>query len=505
MKKNFLWMLAAILLCGSMALTSCSDNTDNPVTPPTPEGDEMPAFSEDFEEMATWVTAAVKRCHPYISQFWNSEADPANFNLLLINESMDKLYLINANGKREIPQSEWDDKLYRGIDEVSNSGYYFLTFQNRCCCLQIISPKAWQAYRQMVETLTGKTMTLQDDAYGVLHTLYHEAFHNFVQDLNLWEKSGKIYNRDQTYPIDYEPRICRKLAFLALVKAWNEPAEAAQQYVRAKYWAQKYRSQFPAEADGIWDVDIVEGTAEYFGRSIIHAAFPDYEILYGIDDYELANSVDDESYQLSVAVHLLRRDGRLEEAIRAFNHAEATPVDFLLKDVVVPANYDESQDAADVAKVRAAMDKYFSEDNPIMSPVVQVVNNHRLGQTSYLVVKNDNPEVYSSSMGTYKLAEFPGFSCIVNMQANYSRFDCTGATLLNWNKFYCLPLADVSHLQLTEWQDIQEEYADFSDVVLTRQATLNAIDDEPTFQMKELPVQVKYGKDTLGNEYFVCF
>ena len=505
MKKNFLWMLAAILLCGSMALSSCSDNTDNPVTPPTPGGDEMPALSEDFEEMATWVTAAVKRCHPYISQFWNSEADPANFNLLLTNENMDKLYLINADGKREIPQSEWDDALYRGMDEVSNAGYYFLTFQDRRCCLQVLSPKAWQMYRQMVETLTGRTMTLQDDAYGVLHMLYHEAFHSYVQDLNLWEKSGNTYNRDQTYPIDYEPRICRKLAFLALVKAWNEPAEAAQQYVRAKYWTQKFKTQFPAEAEGIREVDIVEGTAEYFGRSIIHAAFPDYEILYGIDDYELANSIDDESYQLSVAVHLLRRDGRLEEAIRAFNHAEATPVDFLLKDVAVPANYDESQDAADVAKVRAAMDKHFSEDNPVMAPVVKVVNNHSSGQAVYVVVKNENQVVYTSSQGTYRLADYPGFSCMVNLQANYSKVDCMEATVLYWNNYYCLPIADVSHLQLTDWQDIQEEYADLSDVVFTRQATLTDISDEETIQMKILPAKVKYGKDSRGNEYYVCF
>ena len=29
MKKNLLWMLAAFLLCGSMALASCSDKNDN--------------------------------------------------------------------------------------------------------------------------------------------------------------------------------------------------------------------------------------------------------------------------------------------------------------------------------------------------------------------------------------------------------------------------------------------------------------------------------------------
>ena len=42
MRKNLLWMLAAILLCGTMALTSCSestDNKDNPAPGPTPAGE----------------------------------------------------------------------------------------------------------------------------------------------------------------------------------------------------------------------------------------------------------------------------------------------------------------------------------------------------------------------------------------------------------------------------------------------------------------------------------
>jgi hypothetical protein len=36
MKKNLIMMLAAILLCGIIALTSCSDSKDNPATDPTP-------------------------------------------------------------------------------------------------------------------------------------------------------------------------------------------------------------------------------------------------------------------------------------------------------------------------------------------------------------------------------------------------------------------------------------------------------------------------------------
>ena len=32
MKKKYLWMMAAILVCATSVLTSCSDTTDNPVT-----------------------------------------------------------------------------------------------------------------------------------------------------------------------------------------------------------------------------------------------------------------------------------------------------------------------------------------------------------------------------------------------------------------------------------------------------------------------------------------
>lgn len=39
MKKNLLWMLVAILLCGTIALASCSDNNDNTTPNPTPTED----------------------------------------------------------------------------------------------------------------------------------------------------------------------------------------------------------------------------------------------------------------------------------------------------------------------------------------------------------------------------------------------------------------------------------------------------------------------------------
>ena len=508
MKKNFFWMLVTMLaLCSGTVFMSCSDkeNTDSPQdSPQIPEKPTMPKITEDFEDFATWVAAAVQRCHPYISQFWNSDAEQGNFNLLLTNEGKNKLYLINAEGKREIPQSEWDDALKRGMSEVESAGYYFLTFQNRYCCLQIHSLESWESMKQVQQMQKGTTPALEEWGYYMLHTLYHESFHNYVQDLKSWTKSGSSTDREQSYPVNYEPRIYRKLAFLALRKAWEEPAKASEQYARAKYWIQKYETQYVEEAGSIKETDIVEGTAEYFGRNVIHAAFPDYELLYGTEDYNLSGLIDDESYQLSVAVQLIRRDGRLDEAMKAFKNMKATPIDFLLKDVAAPKNYDESQDATDVAKIRAAMDKQFSESNPYMAPVIALVKRHNSGQAVYLVVNNSNQVVYTSTQGYYSLKDYPGFTCLVNLQASYSRVECMGITVLSWKDYTLFSLADESHLELKDLQDIQEERSPFPNVKFNKKATLTAVNNEESFKMKELPVQVKYGTDELGNKYYVC-
>ena len=41
MKKVFQWAMAAALICGTMAFTSCSSNDDNPATPDNPATGEV--------------------------------------------------------------------------------------------------------------------------------------------------------------------------------------------------------------------------------------------------------------------------------------------------------------------------------------------------------------------------------------------------------------------------------------------------------------------------------
>ena len=48
----------------------------------------------------------------------------------------------------------------------------------------------------------------------------------------------------------------------------------------------------------------------------------------------------------ALAISLLVRDGRQEEAVNTLTKGTITPINLLLKDVSVPASYDESKGAA---------------------------------------------------------------------------------------------------------------------------------------------------------------
>lgn len=76
MKKNFLWMLAAILACGSM-FTSCTGNEDTPVQPVQPEPPVLP----DQAAMFVQNVIADGRYTPAIMQLGDNELTYLRFDV----------------------------------------------------------------------------------------------------------------------------------------------------------------------------------------------------------------------------------------------------------------------------------------------------------------------------------------------------------------------------------------------------------------------------------------
>ena len=62
---------------------------------------------------------------------------------------------------------------------------------------------------------------------------------------------------------------------LSLVNALNDNSQKAASYSRAKYWLNKFNTEFANEVKRVKYTDIHEGTAEYFGRTIVNKLYPE--------------------------------------------------------------------------------------------------------------------------------------------------------------------------------------------------------------------------------------
>ena len=506
MKKNLLGIMVVVLTSALMFISCGSDDEpakpEEPVKPQeTTETTDMPKLELDFESMSEWYLAAVKKCHPLIQQVWDSSADPKKFNLLLVKETKDKVYLITPEGKREVKESEWTSGFRTALQQLD--AFSHIEFDGKYCTMIMCSMKRFEQIDQALSMMGYKPFSDLEKACENLALFYHESFHRYVQEGETrWSRDNTAYNRDNSYPIAYEPRIYRKLALFALKKAWEDPSQKDVQYARAKYWTKKYEAAFPKEAEGIKSTDIVESTAEYFGRALVHSAVPEYPLLYDIDTINLTAKVDGESYMMSLAVNLLFRDGRQAEAIATMSSGKMTPINILLKDVAAPANYNESQDAADIGVIRTAMDKVWGSDSPFIQPVAQLTDLHKAGKAVYLVVPSKGG--YYGSDGTFGLTEFSGLSCSVNFQTVEDDFEISGVTILGYTGYFFIPIQTADNLTLTDETPVKAYPSNVYEITCDMKATLTAVNGVQGLTFASLPMKVERGKDSLGNTYYLC-
>lgn len=506
MKKNYLGILIVVMASAFMFIGCKGDDepvkTEEPVKPQeTTETTDMPELKLDFESMSEWYLAAVKKCHPLIQQVWNSSADPKKFNLLLVKETKDKVYLITPEGKSEVKESEWTDGFRTALQQLD--AFSHIEFDGKHCTMILCSIKRFDQMDQALKMMGYKPMSDLEKVCENLALFYHESFHRYVQEGETgWSRDKTAYNRNNSYPIVYEPRIYRKLALFALKKVWDDPNQKDAQYARAKYWTQKYEAAFPEEAEGIKSTDIVESTAEYFGRTLVHRAVSEFPELYDIDTINLTAKVDGESYMMSLAVSLLFRDGRQSEAITAMTSGKMTPINILLKDVAAPANYNESQDAADMGVIRTAMDNVWGASSPFIQPVAQLTDQHKAGKAVYLVVYTKGG--YFGSEGTFGLTEFNGLSCSINFQTVEDDFEISGVTILQYSNYYFIPIQTADNLTLANEEPIEAYTSDVYGITCDLKATLTAVNGVQGFTLTSLPMNVERGKDSLGNTYYLC-
>lgn len=85
----------------------------------------------------------------------------------------------------------------------------------------------------------------------------HESFHETTQDS--WIRAAK--KRGTLVPIKWEPRYYRAMIYHNLVSAYKDKINSKLSLQRAKYWYEKWLTEYPEEAQATTDAN--EGTARY--------------------------------------------------------------------------------------------------------------------------------------------------------------------------------------------------------------------------------------------------
>ena len=125
----------------------------------------------------------------------------------------------------------------------------------------------------------------------LLTLFYHESFHRYVQDgKNRWTNPKNTSGQaPQVFPVDYNSRVYRKLIVLSLVNVLYDANRKTESYSRAKYWLNKFNTEYASELERAKFTDIHEGTAEYFGRNVVHSVYHQYPVIQDYDGTNLAS------------------------------------------------------------------------------------------------------------------------------------------------------------------------------------------------------------------------
>lgn len=200
----------------------------------------------------------------------------------------------------------------------------------------------------------------------------HEAFHFYGQ--KKWPVTGSDETDDSratAYPSQIPPRQYRNQLIRNLIAAVQGQAGALG---KARYWHQRWQTEFPAEARNIRYTDISEGTAMYvevLAELLAAGDVPDARTWSAAIMEELSKTTDKfqadyESYPLgALAGYLLDRQG-VKWWQRAVNGE--TPVQILLDPVAAIAELPDAELDQRIEKILNALNQSLA---PVMDAFVQ--------------------------------------------------------------------------------------------------------------------------------------
>lgn len=256
LNRLFLTSLSLMLVFG-IVLSACTAPGNKPVEDDAKTiPDEKPIEDQKDDSAASGGTQPegalvavlaplhekVKKHWPHMDKVWPGY-DYKNHNLLIFDydEMMEvrEAWLLNVDTMRKLEANE-----YENIQLPQMGGYAELQFEGKPSISMGIDSQS-------------KDLGLEDEVYKVAT---HELVHFYYQSqANVSFET----NRASSYPIDPTPRLYRQMLFHRLIAAYDHPDQEAEYLAKAKYWLEKYKSEFAEEYNATRSTDIVESSARY--------------------------------------------------------------------------------------------------------------------------------------------------------------------------------------------------------------------------------------------------
>lgn len=247
----------------------------------------------------------------------------------------------------------------------------------------------------------------EDDLLRNFTILMHESFHLHSQSGWQGVNAMAVMENEQSdmrasaYPLDGQPRILRVMQYDCLYRALNEESddEGLRYLENAKYWYEKWVNEYPEEYESIKDIDLSEGTAEYFGNEINRILQNGKVSLATPEEFaRQCQSADAESYQLGdIAIQLLKKRGEFKEA--DFEESGKTPVEVLM------GNVRESKEELENSKLAGIISENVKKINSQVSESFSdCINADLKGEMTYIGIESESLTGIMSE-GFYYLSE----------------------------------------------------------------------------------------------------
>lgn len=372
-KVNIIIVSIVFLLIGSIGYANESKNIN----------------SKEKTEKIGLIEDCVTQVYKKIQLHWGSMykvwpgLNYENHNLLLFkldnDDNIEKIWLINTKEKREVLKEE-----VKRIEAPMVFGYSEIEFQGK---------------PSIMMSIDDSVLKTEGLSYEFIYDIAtHELVHFYYQPESSLKFQG---DRGTQYPIDYEPRLFRKMIILNLCKAFETKDKEKEKYLsKAKYWLEKWKSEYKDEYKAIQNTDIVEGSVKYiecFG-TIIKANITPEELERAIklklpsDIFYL--SVDAESYTLGYIAGVLLDISYLDWKNKYYENNK-TPVDILLdrvKPIEEVANKEEENNIKKLVKER---------NQEIALEIEDIVKAQKNIEIPYLKIKESYMSGSFSTEGFY--------------------------------------------------------------------------------------------------------